>query len=114
MAFTLILSMRKKRIVSRTKRIGQGASAAHMKSSPFLCNYGKHDKGGYPSDDNNDDDNDTDDDDDKEGVGGHPRGDSLVPMLAKADSPVVLSFTALAQDVVFHSCLLYPPLRMLQ
>ena len=80
-----------------------------------MCFFGKHDKGGYPSDDNDDnDDIDNIDDDDKEGVGGHPRGDSLVPMLAKPDSPVVLSFTALAHDVVFHSCLLHPPLRMLQ
>ena len=45
--------------------------------------------------DDNDDIDDIDDDDEKEGVGGHPRGDSLVPMLAKPDSPVVLSFTAL-------------------
>ena len=59
-----------------------------------MCFFGKHDKGGYPSDDNNDTDDD-DNDDDKGGVGGHPRGDSLVPMLAKPDSPVVLSFTAL-------------------
>ena len=28
---------KEKRIVSRTKRIGQGASAAHIKSSPLLC-----------------------------------------------------------------------------
>ena len=27
---------KEKRIVSRTKRIGQGASAAHIKSSPLL------------------------------------------------------------------------------
>ena len=28
---------KEKRIVSRTKRIGQGASAAHIMSSPLLC-----------------------------------------------------------------------------
>ena len=60
-----------------------------------MCFFGKHDEGGHPRDDNYDND-EIDYDDDKEGVGGHPRGDSLVPMLAKPDSPVVLSFTALA------------------